>query len=118
LSKSLENRRTGSSFLEQVRSKIIEAYTPERIEKKVSEMWDAKDVRSDKNGEKYETPNWKAQDAALKTVLQIQGMEMGEEKQQRVAPTKITVIVNGNTAVVKDEKVIEAVVVKEEKPNV
>lgn len=117
MSKSLENRRTGSSFLEQVRSKIIEAYTPERIEKKVSEMWDAKDTKSTKDGTLYETPNYKAQEFAMKTVLQIQGLEMGEEKQQRAAPTKIIVIVNGNTAVVKDEKVLEAVVV-EEKPNV
>lgn len=118
MSKSLESKRTGSSFLEQVRAKIIEVYTPDRIEKKVSEMWDAKDIKTDRNGETYETPNWKAQDSALKTVLQIQGLEMGEERNQRPAPTNITVIVQGNKAEVLDQKVVEAKIIEgENKPN-
>lgn len=103
--------------MEQVRSKIIEHYTPDRIEKKVGEMWDAKDIKTDRNGEKYETPNWKAQDSALKTVLQIQGLEMGEERNQRAAPTNITVIVQGNKAEIKSQEVIEAKEIKASEHN-
>lgn len=111
-----ELQKTGSPFLDAVRNRIVECYTPERIEKKVGEMWDAKDVKTDRNGEKYETPNWKAQEAALKTVLQLQGLE-GQEGQQRAAPTNITIVVNGEKAVIKSEKVVEAVEVKEIKAN-
>lgn len=117
MSKELDRKRVGSSFLDQVKSKIVESYTPEKIEKKVSEMWDAHDIRVTKDGSEYRTPNWKAQESALKTVLLMYGIEGEGDSVKRAAPTNITIVVNGQEAVVKKQEVVEAKEIKANEAN-
>jgi hypothetical protein len=87
--------KSGSPYLDRVRQQIIEAYSPEYVQKKVGELMEATDERETRTGMTIRNPNWKARADGLKTLLQLTGMEDKEQSRVSNGPSKIIVVVNG-----------------------
>lgn len=103
--RSTQMSKTGSNFLDRVREEIIKAYTPPKIREMVDDLCTAEDQKENRQGGMIiRTPNWKAREAGLKTLLSLAGLENGERTQGSIAPTHITVNVMGEQRVeIKDE---------------
>lgn len=94
---------TGSNFLDRVREQIIQSYTPEKVQLMVEDLCKAEDVKSGREGE-FRTPNWRAREKGLETILKIVGMKGENDVSAKAAPTNITIVVNGS---VEKKEIIE-----------
>lgn len=64
--RDLEKTEKGLSQLEKT---IQKHFTPEKIEALVVDLCTANDIKRDRNGEEYTTPNWEARKNGLDRVL-------------------------------------------------
>lgn len=90
---------TVSKGLVQLEKVIEQHYTPEKIEQLVTDLCHANDVRRDKNGDEYRTPNWEARKNGLNYVLSLLRYTKKDATPVDQAATKIVFqIVNNPSA--------------------
>lgn len=81
----------------ELESQLLEAAPPEKIKGWILDLCQANDIKVDKFGDRFETPNWHARDRGIERIFQLLKIQQSDDgKPQGNMPTKISIQIIDN----------------------
>lgn len=83
--------------IKELESQLLESAKPEQIKEWILDLCKANDIKMDKFGQQFETPNWHARDRGLERIFQLLKVQQADDgKPQGNMPTKISIQIIDN----------------------